>query len=75
MTIAVGQTARRSATLTAEHVRLYSELSGDRNPLHFEAGPPIYLAIVLATRTANIPNFRNMPPSLAVPMQVPNMSD
>ena len=29
-----GQTARRSATLTAEHVRTYSELTGDRNPLH-----------------------------------------
>ena len=23
-------------TLTAEHVRLYSEISGDRNPLHFD---------------------------------------
>jgi acyl dehydratase len=33
----VGQTARRSLTLTAEHVRLYSELTGDRNPLHFDA--------------------------------------
>ena len=32
----VGQTARRSATLTAEHVATYAELSGDRNPLHFD---------------------------------------
>jgi acyl dehydratase len=32
----VGQTARRSATLTHEHVRLYSELTGDRNPLHID---------------------------------------
>jgi acyl dehydratase len=32
----VGQTARRSATLTAEHVRIYSELTGDRNPLHVD---------------------------------------
>jgi acyl dehydratase len=32
----VGQTARRSLTLTAEHVRMYSEISGDRNPLHFD---------------------------------------
>ena len=36
MTLSVGQTARRSATLTAEHVRLYSEITGDRNPLHFD---------------------------------------
>ena len=33
-TLTVGQTARRSATLTADHVRMYSELTGDRNPLH-----------------------------------------
>jgi acyl dehydratase len=33
----VGQTARRSMTLTAEHVRVYSELTGDRNPLHNDA--------------------------------------
>lgn len=32
----VEQTARRSLTLTAEHVRMYSEISGDRNPLHFD---------------------------------------
>lgn len=32
----VGQTATRALTLTAEHVRLYSEISGDRNPLHFD---------------------------------------
>lgn len=32
----VGQTATRSLTLTAEHVRLYAEISGDRNPLHFD---------------------------------------
>ena len=30
----VGQRATRTATLTEEHVRLYSELTGDRNPLH-----------------------------------------
>ena len=34
--IEVGQTARRSLTLTAEHVRLYSEITGDRNPLHYD---------------------------------------
>jgi acyl dehydratase len=32
----VGQRASRSLTLTAEHVRLYSEITGDRNPLHFD---------------------------------------
>ncbi len=37
MSLAVGQKARRSLTLTAEHVRLYSEITGDRNPLHFDA--------------------------------------
>lgn len=36
MTLRVGQTARRTATLTEEHVRLYSEITGDRNPLHFD---------------------------------------
>ena len=34
--LAVGQTARRSLTLTSAHVRQYAELSGDRNPLHFD---------------------------------------
>jgi len=33
----VGQTARRSKTFTTEHVLSYSELTGDRNPLHFDA--------------------------------------
>ena len=32
--LSAGQTARRSATFTAEHVRTYSELTGDHNPLH-----------------------------------------
>ena len=35
--ITVGQTARRSATFSAEHVRTYSELTGDYNPLHNDA--------------------------------------
>jgi acyl dehydratase len=35
MTIEVGQRATRSLTLTAEHVQKYAEISGDRNPLHF----------------------------------------
>lgn len=33
----VGQTAQRSLRLTADHVRAYAELSGDHNPLHFDA--------------------------------------
>jgi acyl dehydratase len=36
MAISVGQKARRSLHLTAEHVRTYAEISGDRNPLHFD---------------------------------------
>lgn len=36
MILAVGQRARRSLTLTAHHVATYTELSGDRNPLHFD---------------------------------------
>ncbi len=31
-----GQTATRSLTVSAEHVRIYAELTGDRNPLHFD---------------------------------------
>ena len=33
----VGQKAQRSMTLTADHVRIYSEMTGDRNPLHNDA--------------------------------------
>jgi acyl dehydratase len=36
MPLAVGQKATRSLTLTAEHVRKYSEITGDRNPLHYD---------------------------------------
>jgi len=36
MSLTVGQHARRSLTLTAEHVRLYSQITGDRNPLHYD---------------------------------------
>ena len=36
MSIAVGQRASRSLTLTAEHVRQFAEISGDLNPLHFD---------------------------------------
>jgi acyl dehydratase len=34
--LAVGQIARRSLRLTAEHVRAYAEMTGDYNPLHFD---------------------------------------
>lgn len=33
----VGQTARRSLTLTEAHVQTFAELTGDYNPLHFDA--------------------------------------
>jgi acyl dehydratase len=32
-----GQRARRSKTVTARDVDLYAEITGDRNPLHFDA--------------------------------------
>jgi len=32
----VGQKAARSLKLTAEHVATYAEITGDRNPLHFD---------------------------------------
>ena len=38
MTLAVGQTARRSLTLTPDHVAIFARLTGDYNPLHFDAG-------------------------------------
>jgi acyl dehydratase len=34
---AVGSTARRSRTFSAEDVELYARITGDRNPLHFDA--------------------------------------
>jgi acyl dehydratase len=36
MDLRVGQKAVRSITLTAEHVRIYAEITGDHNPLHFD---------------------------------------
>jgi acyl dehydratase len=33
----VGQKARRTQTVTARDVELYAEITGDRNPLHFDA--------------------------------------
>jgi acyl dehydratase len=40
----VGQKAQRSATPTADDVRLYSRITGDCNPLHVDA------AFIAATR-------------------------
>jgi len=37
MNLAVGQKVRRSLTLTPRHVATYAELTGDHNPLHFDA--------------------------------------
>ena len=36
MKLSVGQKATRSITLTANHVKMFAELSGDYNPLHFD---------------------------------------
>lgn len=36
MNLSVGQKAKRSITLTADHVETYAQLTGDRNPLHFD---------------------------------------
>ena len=36
MSVAVGQRASRSLTITADHVRTFAEISGDYNPLHFD---------------------------------------
>ena len=37
MSVTVGQRASRSLTITAEHVSKFAEISGDYNPLHFDA--------------------------------------
>jgi acyl dehydratase len=36
MSVVVGQRAVRSLTVTAEHVEKFAQISGDRNPLHFD---------------------------------------
>ena len=33
---AIGQTARRSRTVTARDIELFTDISGDRNPLHYD---------------------------------------
>ena len=36
MTVAVGQRAQRTLTLTSEHVKAFAAMTGDYNPLHFD---------------------------------------
>ncbi len=36
MKISIGQSARRSITLTSDHVQQYAQITGDYNPLHFD---------------------------------------
>ncbi len=38
MSLTVGQKARRSLTLTPDHVATFAKLTGDYNPLHFDPG-------------------------------------
>ncbi len=37
MPVTVGQSARRSLALTSDHVQTFAALTGDYNPLHFDA--------------------------------------
>lgn len=37
MSVRVGQRAQRSLTLTSDHVKTFAALTGDYNPLHFDA--------------------------------------
>lgn len=36
MKLSIGQKASRSITVTNDHVKKFSEISGDHNPLHFD---------------------------------------
>ena len=37
LNLTIGQTATRSTTVAQAHVDAYAEITGDRNPLHFDA--------------------------------------
>jgi acyl dehydratase len=60
MLVVTGQKATRTATLTAEHVRLYSQITGDYNPLHtdpeFAAGTRFGKLIVQGGLTSGLLN-------------------
>ena len=53
-----GQKASRSLALTAAHVETYSQISGDRNPLHFDeefaAGTPFGRLVVQGGLTTGL---------------------
>ena len=36
MSLAIGQKSSRSLTLTSDHVKMFAEMTGDYNPLHFD---------------------------------------
>ena len=36
MSLAIGQKANCSLTLTSDHVKMFAEMTGDYNPLHFD---------------------------------------
>jgi len=58
MNVKQGQTASRQLTLTADHVRKYSEISGDFNPLHYDeafvAGTPFGRLVVQGGLTTGL---------------------
>lgn len=58
MTLHAGQTSTRQLTLTADHVRKYSEISGDFNPLHYDeafvAGTPFGRLVVQGGLTTGL---------------------
>lgn len=58
--LVVGQKARRSLTLTSADVEAYAEITGDRNPLHFDerfaAATPFGKLVVQGGLTSGILN-------------------
>jgi acyl dehydratase len=39
--VTVGQTARRSRVVSQRDIELFTDLTGDRNPLHYDAGAAV----------------------------------
>lgn len=60
MRVQVGQTATRTLTVTQEHVEKYAQITGDRNPLHFDerfaSATPFGRLVVQGGITAGILN-------------------